>query len=90
MDCVLKGWFRPLDTGRTEVRLAHTFEPEEIVEKAGDALGIVQRRAEGDLRDLKETIEVRGIETGGWRGQVSPAFHAAGLRTRFRTTRGSR
>jgi hypothetical protein len=40
------------------------------VEKAGDALGIVQRRIKGDLKNFKQFIEERGAAEGGWRGDV--------------------
>ncbi len=45
-------------------------EPEGVVEKAGEAMGLVQRRAEGDLQRFKEFIEGRDAETGAWRGRV--------------------
>ena len=41
------------------------------MEKAGDALNIVQRQAEKDLEKFKAFIEARGSETGGWRGAVN-------------------
>ena len=63
-------WFRPVDAARTEVRLAFTFEPEGLVEKAGDALGVVERRVRGDLVNFKHMIEGRGTETGAWREEV--------------------
>ena len=63
-------WFRPVDADHTEVRLALTFEPEGVVEKTGDALGVVHRRVRGDLENFKEMIEDRGTESGGWRGRV--------------------
>jgi uncharacterized membrane protein len=56
----------------TRVTLRLEFEPEGIVEKAGDALNVVDRRAEGDLERFKEFIESRGTETGAWRGDVRP------------------
>jgi uncharacterized membrane protein len=62
--------FRSLDAERTEVTLAMVFEPEGLVEKAGDALGIVERRVRGDLERFKEFIESRGAQTGSWRGEV--------------------
>ena len=62
--------FKPLGADRTEVTLALTFEPEGVVEKAGDVLGIVQRRTRGDLENFKEMIEDRGQATGAWRGEV--------------------
>ncbi len=62
--------FERLDETRTRVNLEMDFEPEGIVEAAGDALGFVRRRAEGDLRRFKEFIESRGVEAGGWRGTI--------------------
>jgi uncharacterized membrane protein len=57
----------------TEVALWMNFEPQDWVEKAGDGLGFVQRRVEGDLKRFKEFIERRGSETGAWRGSVDEA-----------------
>jgi uncharacterized membrane protein len=62
--------FHRLDDNRTRVMLQIDYEPEGVVESAGDALGIVSRRIEGDLKRFKEFIESRGRETGGWRGTV--------------------
>jgi len=61
--------FTPSGTG-TRVTLHLTFEPDGIVEKVGDALNIVDRRAEGDLERFKRFIEGRGSETGEWRGSI--------------------
>ena len=46
------------------------YDPQGFVEKAGDALNIVDRRVEGDLERFKEFIEQRGTETGQWRGEI--------------------
>lgn len=62
--------FRPVDAERTEVTLELEFVPEGVTEKVGDALGLVERRAEGDLERFKRFIEDRAAETGAWRGQV--------------------
>ncbi|MGH8935098.1 MAG: SRPBCC family protein [Acidimicrobiia bacterium] len=62
--------FHRLDDQRTRVALQMEFEPETFTERAGDAVGIVQRRVEGDLERFKEFIEARGEETGAWRGRV--------------------
>jgi uncharacterized membrane protein len=56
----------------TRVTLRLEFEPEGLVEKAGDALNVVDRRAKGDLERFKDFIESRGTETGAWRGDVRP------------------
>jgi uncharacterized membrane protein len=63
--------FAPAEAG-TRVTLHLEFEPEGIVEKAGDVLHVVDRRADGDLKRFKEFIESRGVETGEWRGQINP------------------
>jgi hypothetical protein len=46
------------------------YEPEGVIEKAGDMTGFMSRRVQGDLDRFKEFIESRGQETGAWRGQV--------------------
>jgi len=62
--------FHPLNDEQTRVTLQLTFEPEGLVEQAGDTLGLVAARVEGDLKRFKEFIESRGSETGAWRGEV--------------------
>ena len=62
--------FHRIDDNTTRIMLQLEFQPENVVEKAGDALGLVRRRAKGDLQRFKEFIESRGQETGAWRGQV--------------------
>jgi uncharacterized membrane protein len=62
--------FAPLDVDRTAVVLQLDVEPEGFAEKAGGALGIIERRAKGDLERFKEFIESRGVESGAWRGVV--------------------
>lgn len=62
--------FHRLDESKTRVMLQMDYEPEGLVENVGDKLGIVSRRAEGDLKNFKKFIESRGGETGAWRGDV--------------------
>ena len=62
--------FHKLSDDTTRVMLQIEYEPEGFVENVGDALGIVKRRAKGDLERFKEFIERRGTETGAWRGEV--------------------
>jgi uncharacterized membrane protein len=61
--------FAPANGG-TRITLMLDYDPEGIVEEAGDKLGVVRRRVEGDMKRFKEFIEVRGRETGGWRGEI--------------------
>ena len=62
--------FHYLDENRSKIMLQLEFEPEGLVEKAGDALGLVRARTKGDLERFKTFIEARGSETGAWRGEV--------------------
>jgi uncharacterized membrane protein len=62
--------FHKLDDQRTKLMLQIDYEPHGATEKMGSALGMVERRVEGDLERFKEFIETRGAETGAWRGEV--------------------
>jgi uncharacterized membrane protein len=62
--------FHRIADGRTRVMLQLDFDPEGLVEKAGDALGIVRARTHDDLERFRDFIEDRGSETGAWRGEV--------------------
>lgn len=62
--------FHKLDPRHTRVMLQQDIETEGMVEKVGDALGMIDRRAKGDLKRFKELVESRGTATGGWRGDV--------------------
>ena len=68
--------FHRLDQDSTRVMLQMDVEPEGVVEKVGDALGVVKRRAKGDLERFKAFIEEQGTETGQWRGEVPPTTSA--------------
>jgi uncharacterized membrane protein len=62
--------FEPLSDARTRVRLVMAYNPEDAVEKAGDALGIFSGRVQTTVSDFKKFIESRDQETGAWRGEV--------------------
>ena len=62
--------FSPLSDAKSKLTLQMEYVPDGALEKTGDAMGIVTRRVEGDLKRFKEFIETRGRETGGWRGTV--------------------
>lgn len=62
--------FHRLSPDTTKVMVQMDFEPEGVVEKAGDKLGLVKGRVKGDLERFKDFIESRGAATGGWRGEV--------------------
>jgi uncharacterized membrane protein len=54
----------------TKVSVAMDFEPEGLVEQAGDKLGVVDRQVKADLERFKEFIEKRGVETGAYREEI--------------------
>jgi uncharacterized membrane protein len=62
--------FAPLDDDHTRVMLEMEYEPEDLKETVGDALGFVSRQVSADLERFKEFIEERGVETGAWRGTI--------------------
>jgi len=62
--------FHPLNDQKTRIMLQMEYEPEGIVEKSGDLLGVASRRVESDLKRFKEFIESKGAETGAWRGKI--------------------
>jgi uncharacterized membrane protein len=63
--------FHKISDSRTEIKLRIDYEPRGVVEMAGDALGVVNMRASGNLQRFKEFLERRGSETGAWRGAVA-------------------
>lgn len=63
--------FEPLGDAACRVTYRVEFVPRGLVERAGDALGLVRRQVHGSLRAFKEYIEGQGRETGAWRGTIS-------------------
>jgi uncharacterized membrane protein len=71
--------FHRLSDDSCRVTLQLDYKPEGVIENVGDFLGVVSRRAEGDLERFKEFIEARGTETGAWRGEVASPDKRRGL-----------
>jgi hypothetical protein len=63
--------FEDVGGGQTSLTLELEYEPEGLVEKAGDKLHIVEKQAEGDLERFKAFIESEEYATGAWRGSVN-------------------
>jgi uncharacterized protein YndB with AHSA1/START domain len=70
--------FEPAGLTSTIVHLSLEYEPEGLVEQAGDKLGIVGRQAKSDLEKFKALIESEGYESGAWRGSIE---HGVGAGT---------
>ena len=62
--------FEPMGPDRTRVNLTMEYEPQGMIEKAGDAIGVLSGRVETTVKQFKEFIESRGGESGAWRGEV--------------------
>jgi hemerythrin superfamily protein len=64
-------YFSPVAGDRTLVSLELEFEPEGAVERAGDAVNLVERQAKADLERFKAHVEAGGRQGPGWRGSVN-------------------
>jgi uncharacterized membrane protein len=63
--------FHRLSDNKTRVMLQMEYDPQGFMEKAGDMIGAVSMRIQGDLERFKKYVEERGTETGGWRGEIN-------------------
>ncbi len=68
--------FRSLSRARTRITLEMYYEPQDGIEMVADALGTVRMAARSNLKQFKEMIELRGQETGAWRGTIAPQTEA--------------
>jgi uncharacterized membrane protein len=83
--------FEALNTNKTRVSLTIDYEPEGMLEKTGDAVGVPAGRVEGDLRRFRDFIEARGRETGAWRGQIrSDSPRSSGVTAALKTPESQR
>ena len=62
--------FQSISPDRTKITATIEYEPEGLLEKTGDALGIPSGRVQADLEHFRSFIEDREGETGGWRGEI--------------------
>jgi uncharacterized membrane protein len=63
--------FHKISNGVTRIMLQMDYQPEGALESLGDAMGAVRMEARGNLQRFKELLELRGRETGAWRGSVA-------------------
>jgi uncharacterized protein (TIGR02271 family) len=62
--------FQSISPDRTKITATVEYEPEGLLEKTGDALGIPSGRVQADLERFRDFIEERGGESGGLRGEI--------------------
>ncbi len=72
-------YFSPAGAGQTNVRLELEYEPEGLIEKVGDKVGVVERRVQADLEKFKSFIEDAGYASGAWRGTVTGSVGTPGV-----------
>jgi hypothetical protein len=72
--------FEPLDFDRTLITLTIEYEPEGLLERAGDALGIPSSQVEGDLNRFRDFIERKEMENGNGEGQNEESVGPVGGR----------
>lgn len=65
--------FQDLGGNSTRVSMRFEHQPSGLLEKAGEKLGIVDKRIQGDLERFKKFIQERGVEQGAWRGEIHDA-----------------
>ncbi len=61
--------FEPIDAQHTRVRVAMEYEPRGVLQKAGDAMGLVCAQLDRTIHGFKHFLESRGDATGGWHGE---------------------
>jgi uncharacterized membrane protein len=62
--------FHRISDATSKLMLQLEYDPQGLVEKAGDAMGLVAQQVQGDLERFKTFIESRGQETDSWRGTI--------------------
>lgn len=62
--------FERLGADRTRIVLRIRYLPEDFLESAADAVGVVKLQTKQNLSKFKDFLETRGTETGAWRGSV--------------------
>jgi uncharacterized membrane protein len=70
--------FHRIDDDTTRIMLQMDYEPEGVIENAGDTSGVLSLRIQGDLERFKDFVESSGQETGAWRGRVQQGQNQPG------------
>jgi uncharacterized membrane protein len=63
--------FHRLDDNLTRVQIEMEYIPSGVLEKVGNLFLTARHRVRKDLRLFKHYLELRGEETGAWRGEIS-------------------
>lgn len=63
--------FEPLGDSRCRVSLRVDYDPRGLLERAGESVGLIEKRVRDDLGRFKSFIEARGEASGEWRGRIA-------------------
>jgi uncharacterized membrane protein len=63
--------FHRLSDKSTRITVQLEWQPANLTEKAGAAVGLDDRQVKKNLERFKDFIEAHGSETGAWRGEVT-------------------
>lgn len=74
--------FHRIDDDTTRIMLQMDYEPEGVIENAGDTSGALSLRIQADLERFKDFVESSGQETGAWRGKVPQGQNQPGQQGR--------
>jgi len=82
--------FDRVTDNRTRITLRMSYRAPGLVEKIGDALGVVRLELSGNLHRFADFIQSRQRETGAWRGTVEGGSTSSddSARQRGQDTRG--
>jgi uncharacterized membrane protein len=69
--------FHRLSEDRSKLMLQMEVEPQSLIQKVGDALGIASRKVERDLAGFKKFVEAAPPGIEGWHGRVTAPPDAA-------------
>jgi hypothetical protein len=69
--------FEVLADDQTRVTVDLGWQPQGLMEKAGDVMGVDRLQIKADLERFRRFIEERGAETGQWRGEIPETGTAA-------------
>ena len=79
--------FHSLDDDLTRVLVQMHYVPHGPLETVANKLRVQRRRVRRDLRLFKHFLELRGVETGAWRGSIGDHAKSANGERNHRNTR---
>jgi uncharacterized membrane protein len=62
--------FHKLDDDTTRIMFQLELAPDTAMDAVAEKAGVVSAAAERDMKNFKEFIEERGVESGAWRGEI--------------------